>query len=180
MPTGPYSSSGAQTQVQMINIWIIYLILQRRSDSRSPDYVCDALLFVPRSESTGGVRVPLKLSGWQTLILNRLQAIVSLWGCQAFSVWIIKVNPLNAACLTVWPHRWCFQQPWQHLTLQRIEPPCHQQVNVTWTWMCEQWHQWSHRAAQKQASPVHNATERAVLAGWRRERGRGRKVRGKG
>lgn len=91
-------------------------------------------------------------------------------GCQAFSAWIIKVNPLNAACLTVWPHWWCFQQPWQHLTLQRIELSCHPQVNVTWTWMCEQWHQWSHWGAQRLASAAHDSTVDMVLGIVKRER----------
>lgn len=113
--------------------------------------------------------VSLKPSGSQTLILNRLQAIVSLRGCQPFSVWIIKVNLLTAACLTVWPHWWCFQQPWQHQTLQRTEPPRHPQVNVTWTWMCEQWHQWSHWGAQKLGTvdTVLDIVRRERRLGWR-------------
>lgn len=79
-------SSNNQTQVWMINIWIIYLIAAFWLIVYMIIFVTDNTLFCLSPLSSWVMYASLKLTGWQAFISNRLQTV------RLFAIWIIKVT----------------------------------------------------------------------------------------
>lgn len=76
-----------------------------------------------------------KADRFKCYIDYRALCYCGLWGSHSNPS---KDIPLNAACLTPWPHWWCFQKPLKHLSSPEnwtfLSPTgrCHMNLNV-WT-----------------------------------------------